>query len=300
MHIMKIIDVLKLTKDEIESLLANNNRAVYRYSDLGTLLLPVISKLNQRFPQNPNLDAKNIIKFLISESIVNEIQLNLYRIERVYTWKSFSIYELLPTIKPNGFYSHITAAYFHELIVPEPENIIFNNEQSRSGSDLQALTQGAINYAFKNKQRLTNATTYIDGKKIWYINGKNTNNYGVTYKQIDPVLYIPLTNIERTLIDIVVRPYYGGGPRNIVQAYKSAKGKFSIQELERALRELNYKYPYYQAIGFYLEMAKVYDDKSINRFQNFDKISFDFYLDYQIQNPLYNPKWRIFYPAELS
>mgnify|MGYP000533613284 CR=1 FL=1 len=70
---------------------------------------------------------------------------------------------------------------------------------------------------------------------------------------------------------------------------------FSINKLAAYLRTLNFTYPYHQAIGFYLERAGDYSDSQINLIRQFP-IEFDFYLTYQMKNPDYNERWRLFIP----
>jgi len=51
------------------------------------------------------------------------------------------------------------------------------------------------------------------------IAGKNTNRLGVEEIAGPASETIPVTNLERTLIDIVVRPAYAGGTSQLLKAY---------------------------------------------------------------------------------
>jgi len=55
------------------------------------------------------------------------------------------------------------------------------------------------------------------------IAGKNTNRLGVEEIAGPASETIPVTNLERTLIDIVVRPAYAGGTSQLLKAYRTAK-----------------------------------------------------------------------------
>ena len=67
---------------------------------------------------------------------------------------------------------------------------------------------------------------------------------------------LEVTNLERTLIDITVRPPYAGGIRNeVLQAYRAARDRASVDRLMSILDELSYVYPYHQAVGFLMEAA---------------------------------------------
>ena len=111
---------------------------------------------------------------------------------------------------------------------------------------------------------------------------------------------VPVTNLERTLIDITVRPAYAGGVTSVIQAYRYAQSNVSIFELSKTLRSINYIYPYHQCVGFYMDIAGNYYDDDIKEFLNFKPFEYDFYLDYAIENPVYSQKWRLYYPENLS
>ena len=69
----------------------------------------------------------------------------------------------------------------------------------------------------------------IDGSDIVQLSGKATDQLGVetiTARGLPP---LPVTNLERSLIDAVVRPVYAGGPKTLLQAFRAASGKLSSQ-----------------------------------------------------------------------
>jgi hypothetical protein len=49
-----------------------------------------------------------------------------------------------------------------------------------------------------------------------------------------------------------------------------------------------------------IDKAGNYGDKAIKEFLAFAPIQYDFYLDYEMQNPAHSPKWRIYYPNNLG
>ena len=116
----------------------------------------------------------------------------------------------------------------------------------------------------------------------------------MTSAQGEPVT---VTGLERTLIDIVVRPDYAGGVYQVLQAFKSAKDRMSVNVLLATLKKLDYAYPYHQAIGFYLQRAH-YDP---DRWERIKKLAqeFDFYLAHDISDRDYDQSWRIFFPKGL-
>ena len=58
------------------------------------------------------------------------------------------------------------------------------------------------------------------------------------------------TTLERTLIDIAVRPFYAGGVAEVAKACEMAKNKeVSVNRLASMLTKMHFGYPYHQAIG---------------------------------------------------
>ncbi len=65
-----------------------------------------------------------------------------------------SKYELMPALRPKGYYTHLSAMYFHGLLNYQPQSLYFNHEQQArlvTGN----LEQSRIDNAFKKKQRLS-------------------------------------------------------------------------------------------------------------------------------------------------
>ncbi len=103
-----------------------------------------------------------------------------------------------------------------------------------------------------------------------------------------------VTDIERTLVDIAVRPQYSGGVFDVLKAYKLAKEKFSAVKLFDTLKRLDYIYPYHQVLGFYMEKAGM-ENRLLEPFMDMG-LEFDFYLDHQIEDMAYSNRWRLYYP----
>jgi hypothetical protein len=250
--------------------------------------------------QIKELASDDVISFLIEKSHLSKVKFRTPRTETLYFWRSINEYELMPVLRPKGYYTHLSAMYFHGLLNHEPNNIYFNHEQPARPKSLANLEQARIDNAFQKKQRLTTSRTIYNGKEYWLLNGKQTNNYDVILIKTYNGTEIPVTDLERTLIDITVRPAYAGGVNLVLNAYRLAQPKVSIDKLKAALHSLNHVYPYSQSVGFYLEMAGNYANKAVRDFSNFDRFKYDFYLDYEMKEPLYSKKWRLYYPRDLK
>jgi predicted transcriptional regulator of viral defense system len=211
-----------------------------------------------------------------------------------YSWGETSVYELAASLAPDSYFTHYTAVYLPELTEQVPNVIYLNNEQPRKPSSSDGMTQAGIDAAFKRAVRVSNNIATYQDKKICRVNGMYTGKLGVTVMQEPAGGEIPVTDIERTLIDITVRPAYSGGVFEVRKAFQLAKGKASANKLAAMLKQLNYVYPYHQAIGFYLERAG-YKEAAIKLFRKFDR-EYDFYLAHQMKETDYSKEWRLYFP----
>jgi hypothetical protein len=169
-----------------------------------------------------------------------------------------------------------------------------NHEQTAKPKPTGTLSQEALNRAFGNNQRRSNYVFRNEDRQFTVLSGKQTGELGVIVMAGPAGETLRVTGLERTLIDIVVRPDYAGGPYQVLQAYKSAKQKMSVNTLIATLKKLDYVYPYHQAIGFYMQRAGY----EVERLQRISKlpIDFDFYLAHSIREKTYDPLWHLYYP----
>lgn len=105
------------------------------------------------------------------------------------------------------------------------------------------------------------------------------------------------TGLERTLIDVVVRPQYAGGMSNVLSSFLQAKDRISVAEIARLLAKVKYVYPYHQALGFILQRAGVPEEELAPLKPC--AIRLKFHLDYGMNQPAYDPAWKLYYPRDL-
>jgi predicted transcriptional regulator of viral defense system len=160
-----------------------------------------------------------------------------------YAWREVSPYEMAMSLKARAYFSHATAVTLHGLAKPGSKTIYLNVEQSPKPSNPGSLTQDGIKLAFSRKQRQSNLTYAYPGISITILAGKNTNRLGVEQISGIAALPLPVTNIERTLIDVVVRPAYAGGIVHLLNIYRAAKDRISVERLLETLKSLDYVYP---------------------------------------------------------
>lgn len=240
------------------------------------------------------------IDILLDEFDIQVVNLRFpARIEKRFCLKGYSKYELVMSLRRNGYLSHESAAYLHGCINIEPNNIYLNYEQTPKPPSKGILTQEGIDLAFANKPRITNNKATIDKNEIYLLNGKHTNHLGVVDISVLTNKNLRVTSIERTLIDIAVRPVYASGVKSVLSIYKKASNLLSINTITKMLSQLKYVYPYHQAIGFYLDKTGQYSSKDLSPLRNMG-LDFDFYLFNRISSKEYSSKWRIYYPTDLD
>ncbi len=210
-----------------------------------------------------------------------------------YTYGTPDKYDLSVSLKPKAYLSHYTSLVLHDLTEQEPKVVYVTYEQSKKNSSKQFLIQKNVDAAFAKPQRISKNIAVINEEySIALLTGKQTNNIGVERNEDSGLLF---TGIERTLIDCAVRPEYAGGPGEVLKGFKNAQSRISINKLAAILSNMDFIYPYHQAIGFYLDKAGNYRESQISILREIPK-AIDFYLAYDIRTKEYSSEWKLYYP----
>ena len=244
---------------------------------------------------------KGFIAFLLEHAKLKSFDFPFpYRSEQRYAWGDVPLLEVLLTLKKDCYFTHYTAVRMHGLTEQVPKTIYLNHEQPLHSQNGE-LRQDRIDAAFSRAPRVSQNTIEHGDFRVCLVNGMHTGQLGVIEQE---VTYddrrrsrVRLTNFERTLIDITVRPVYAGGVSEVLTAFRLAQDQFSVNRLAAMLEKLKYVYPYHQAIGFYLERAG-YKPSTIELLRRFP-MEFDFYLAHQIREPQYVKAWRLYVPKGL-
>lgn len=324
---------MRLSEKEVNDILANHNlrRDTYRLvenkeiiqqlaMEFGnvlnrTTIIKLLHVLKEKYnvPERTSISAfkrftVDILK--VFEAVPIFFEKEGEKIERyVATYTSVSPYEIALSLLSRSFLSHYSASYVHDLTLNNPKDIYINKEQSKKPRDTKnaQLTQGKVNYAFSKPMRKTKSIYNFNYKNDFYrihvLNTKNTNNTGIIKKK--PIGFsksIPVTNIERTLLDSTTRPQYSGGTQEVASIYRNAREAADISLLKHYLEKFDYIYPYQKSILFYLNFTG-YPKKSIDVFKKVDEESPNrdilFYLDYQIIRKSLDEAIGVYYPKEL-
>ncbi|HVV17388.1 MAG TPA: hypothetical protein VHH90_09320 [Polyangia bacterium] len=212
-------------------------------------------------------------------------------------WGDPNPYSLGASLRTGAYLSHASAVFLHGLTQEVPKTIYVNKEQSEKPSDPSSLTQEALDRAFQNKQRVSTYIFVHNDNRFVLLSGKHTNRLEVSNVEIEGGATVPATKLERTLIDITVRPLYAGGVFEVAKAFQAAKERVSVSTLVATLKKLEYVYPYHQAIGYYMERAG-FSGRQLDRVRSLG-LTYRFYLANSLHNPRLVPEWNLWVPDGL-
>jgi predicted transcriptional regulator of viral defense system len=207
-------------------------------------------------------------------------------------------FDIAATLRSSAYFSHSTAAYLNGLTKTLPSILFLNLEQSeKPKSSNGALTQASLDRAFFGKQRQSKLFYTYESLTVTMLSGKKTGRLGVESIAASNGRSFFATNLERTLVDLTVRPAYAGGIKAALECFRVAKARVSMEKLLQILDQLDYLYPYAQAIGFLAQRAG-FSEADLHRLK--DRISsLKFYLVHGMRNPAYDETWRIHHPTGL-
>ena len=219
-----------------------------------------------------------------------------------FTWEDVPLLEVLLGLVDNSFFSHYTAVRIHGLTEQVPKTIFLNHEKSSSSTSYskhaEPFDQAAIDAAFRQPPRASQNMVTHDDVRIVMLHSAYQAGLGITTGSVnyggDRDLKLRYTNLERTLIDIVVRPFYAGGVFEVAKAFDNAKDQVSANAMASMLKRMELGYPYHQAIGYYLERAR-YKSSLVGLFGE-QPMERDFYLTHAMGKTSYVKRWRLHVP----
>ncbi len=286
---------IQIAKSDIVSHFEKEAPKVLKLTDIKAIL----SENRDFWRLTQRMTAQPFIDFLTEHAKLKRLDFPFpYRTETRYAWGDVPLLEVLLTTKPNCYFSHYTAVRMHGLTEQVPKTIYLNHEQNLKSQSTGGLEQGRIDAAFSRRPRISNNQITFENLTICLINGKNTNQLGVIAETVqydsDTPVRVRLSNLERTLIDITVRPIYAGGISEVQKAFLLAKDQVSVNALAAMLPKIGHTYPYHQAIGFYLERAG-YKSGLLDLLRRFP-MNYDFYLANEMGETDYIKDWRLYVP----
>ncbi len=282
---------------EITDFFKNSVQKAYTTNDIQKIFES--QKEEWRIAQYRNY--KHFITFLNNRKIlILDIQNHEFQNseKQILRKKTCTPFDIGLTVKKDGYLSNYSAMQIHQLTLQIPKTVFISEDKyAPYYEDIHPeIEQDSVDKAFSKPQRVSKESykSEYDGFRYVYLQKKhNSINVGIT-----KINSLAVTDLERTLIDIAVRPAYSGGAFQILEAFNNAKEKVNINKLDNYIEKLDYIYPYHQLIGFYLDLAG-FPDTALKLFLK-KKTHIKFYQTYNLTNKKLNEKWGVFYPTGLA
>lgn len=285
---------IEIARPRIVSYFNRKRTKIFKYNKLSS----IFSARRKIWNLPVSLSFRQFVDFLLENTDLKFVDLDFpHRRYPVFTWGEASVYQVVGALEKSAYLTHYSAMFLHNLTKQIPRNIYLNLEQRPKSFKDASLEQDRIDRAFSNKPRITSNIAVLGDYRIFMVNGMHTKQMGVESTETERGIPARVTGLERTLIDITVRPFYSGGIFEVLEAFRRARGAFKPSALAGMLKKLSYIYPYHQAVGFYMERAG-YPKKDLKQFKDM-KQRFDFYLTHRMKKKEYSEKWRLFFPKGL-
>lgn len=202
-----------------------------------------------------------------------------------------------------GYYlSHLGAIWALATTAKLPHALYITREMpGKSGIRSSFINDENIAKAFTQPARTSNNYITYLGQIIYLLEKKDLKKTDVcqTQKKINGKQYIlSHTSLERTFIDCVTAPHYSGGAKGLIANFSNSQ--LNIKALISTYERLDFLYPYWQSIGFLLDLFGK-DEDSQAWFEYFKKASQKkLFLHHEAKKSwVFNEKWQIFYPPSL-
>jgi len=247
-----------------------------------------------------SISAADLITFLTQHAKLQQIEFPFpRRAETLFIWGDVPAYTILLGLRPDAYFSHYTAMRLHGLTEQTSTTLYITDERTAGAREAAAnLTQMNIDQAFARPPRASHNTVVYEGRNVCLLNGAHTGQLGVVTERVNDDdgqdVEVRTSNLERTLVDITVRPFYAGGLYEVAKAFELSRERISVNKLMTTLRKLDFSYPYHQAIGYYLERAQ-FKSTQLDLARRIP-IERDFYLTHDMGPTRYVSDWRLFVP----
>jgi hypothetical protein len=283
---------------QIEAHLQSLDQNIFKQAEISNIL----EHKRHEWDLPKGMNGSVFAKKLVEAKLIREHSFPFpNRSERRYAKPCMPMLEVLQSLKVNSYFTHASAMQVHGIRDEGVEHIFINFEQAahERGS---LPEQSRIDAAFKCNPRKTNNVIERESGDIAMLNGMHTGLLGVeeqytTTLDSEPAKIL-VTNLERTLIDITVRPYYAGSVEAVLCAFERARDRVNATKLVEYLTKLNYVYPYHQALGWYMDKAG-YSTQQLKKLRSRPRPR-RFYLTHKMEKPVFVDAWQIFVPPHMA
>lgn len=246
----------------------------------------------------------NFLRALLKEGVIQPYKFKAENGKNITLYTSvqmdgLSPYEIARGMFPRGYFCNMSAVYYQSLTNQIPKTVYVcteSNAKRRRVND--ELTDSKVRQAFLKPSRRTKFRIAFREFDIVVIERMAGTGSGVVSSRAASGL-LPsnarVAGLERALIDAVVCPQYNGGVSSIPDYFRHAHGKIDVGKLIQIYRELEFVYPYFQSIGFFMERTGMLEMANAVRAEFTPKNKF--YIDHSAKASWkYDDRWMIFYP----
>jgi predicted transcriptional regulator of viral defense system len=286
----RIVRLPESIPDTVAEVLQKADRKVYSEAQLAAAISGALESIGSSYR------PREILGKLRDAGAVTEIVLKSpeYASIRRYAVGEPSPFELGLSLRGGAYLSHASAVFLLGLNDHLPKTLYVNKEQTPKPVPSTPLAQDRIDRAFRNSPRKSNYVFRFGETHYILLSGKNTRDFGVEERLGPNGERLRVTGLDRTLVDIAVRPTYSGGVFQVLEAYRTALGRLSVARILETLNRLDYVYPYHQVVGYYLEKAGLPEPET-KPFKD-RGLAWDFYLTHGLRDTEYVPAWRLHVP----
>jgi hypothetical protein len=203
--------------------------------------------------------------------------------------ENFNIYEFVYSLESNGFFPMFTSLNIQGLSNFRDKFVFITKERkSRTEFKMRDLTQDAIDKAFRNSPKRTNAHDIIKNHSVVMLETNYTGEFGVINYDGYRV-----SSINRAFVEIISNIHYFKSPDDVINEFGKIKNKININEVFRTIEKFNFVYPYFQLAGYYLEEIG-FQKYELEKFFN-KKSKLNFYTMKNKASYSFDEYWQVFY-----
>lgn len=221
-----------------------------------------------------------------------------------------SPYAIALSLSPHSYISHYSALYLHGLTLNIPKPIFVKKRRTKPKPRRQApeeLTQEMIDSAFSRPARTTGSiyTFEHEGKtqEVYLIEQSAGVDKGISSLPSPRApAGVPVSSVEKTLIECAVKTNYAGGPSEVLDAFRRAKDRLKILRMMRLLMDEDYLFPYEKNILFYMDRAGYTERQKglVRGFLTKGRDGFNTYLEAGMRRKRLDARIGVYYPEGMG
>ncbi|MFT7824453.1 MAG: hypothetical protein ABXS92_06780 [Sulfurimonas sp.] len=262
-------------------------KKMYSLKDLNILLIDLKSKrlvaqdISARRFFDLLQERLGLRTYSVSSERINKVRYSLFQ--------DINVYDFVNSFERHGFFSMSSALNIQGYSDQKSEFIFYAKEQSpKHNLSDDALTQEAIDHAYRKEYRYTSSIASYDGKYIVYLTPKHTDRFEIIKHNGYDV-----SSIHRAFVEMIMHVQYFKNFEDVIKIFQPLKEKLDPKKIFQVVEAFDPIYPYFQLIGFSLE--KVGFDKDELILFKYQVSDLNFYTQKGKDAYHFNTRWNIYY-----